>query len=84
MGRTPEQFLEALNDSANTISELAWELGISRVDAEHGIDECVRRGWVVTPLSAAGVPASMGWAPYLMLTIQGEEALAEARAADTG
>ena len=77
MERTLEQVLEALDDRADTISELAWELGISAREAERGLEECVRRGWVVPPMPAATSPMPWGWAPYLMLSAEGEEALAE-------
>ena len=77
MERTLEQMLEALDANANTICELAWELGVDRREAEECLEECVRRGLVVRPLPAATVPMPWGWAPYLILTTRGEEALAE-------
>jgi predicted DNA-binding transcriptional regulator len=82
MERALEQVLEALNQSADTISELAWELEISARDAQRGLEECVRRGWVVPPMPAATSPMPWGWAPYLTLTAEGEEALAEIAATE--
>jgi hypothetical protein len=77
MEQTLEQVLEALDARANTICELAWELGVSRREAEECLEECVRRGWVVKPMPAATVPMPWGWAPYLVLSSKGEQALAE-------
>ena len=77
MERTLEQMLEALDESANTFSELAYELEISWREAAHRLEECVRRGWVVSPLPAVTSRMPCGLSPYLMLTSEGEEALAE-------
>ena len=75
--------LLALDECANTLSELAWALGVSHREAEQALRECIRRGWVVRPQPAATSAMPEDWAPYLMLTSEGEEELAEVEAPDT-
>ncbi len=81
MARTQEQVLDALDRYASTLSGLASTLGVSRQEAEQRVQECTRRGLVVPPLSAARSKLPDEWAPYLVLTSEGEQVLAEMRAA---
>ncbi len=73
--------LEALDNGACTLSELASQVGASRTAAEPKLVSCIRRGWAVRSEYAASPQIPEGWAPYVMLTGEGEEALADMRAA---
>ena len=77
MERTLEVVLEAVDESASTFSELAYELGISWRETAQCLEECVQRGWVVPPLPAVTSRMPAGLSPYLILTSEGEEVLAE-------
>ena len=66
---------------ASDLVGLASTLGLSRQEADHGIRDCIRRGWIVRPRPDAGHRLDEAWAPYLMLSAEGEEALADMRGA---
>lgn len=80
MAWSEEQVLDALERYASDLVGLASTLGLSRQEAAQGIQDCIRRGWIVRPRPDAGHRLDEAWAPYLMLSSEGEEALADLRA----
>ena len=81
MACTHEQVLDGLDRYASDLVGLASTLGLSRHEADQCIQACIRRGWIVRPRPEAGHRLDEAWAPYLMLSGEGEAALADMRAA---
>ena len=79
---TRRQVLESLDNDACTLAEVASALGRSLREAEQGVTDCILRGWAVRSEYAADPRIPAGWAPYVMLTGEGEEALADMRGAN--
>ena len=75
-----EQVLDGLDRYASDLVGLASTLGLSREEADQGIQDCIRRGWIVRPRPDAWHRLDEAWAPYLMLSAEGEEVLADIRA----
>jgi hypothetical protein len=81
MACTRRDVLEALDNDACTVSELAAQLETSWRAAERSLAGCVSRGWAVCSAYADAPELPEDWEPYVMLTGAGEETLAEMRTA---
>ena len=79
---TYEQVLDAVDRYASDLVGLASTLGLSRQEADQAVQGSIRRGWIVRPRPEVGAQPDAAWAPYLMLSAEGEEALADIRAAN--
>ena len=81
MACTRRDVLEALDNDACTVSELASQLETSWRAAERTLAGCVSRGWAVSSAYADAPELRDDWEPYVLLTEVGEETLADMRAA---